>query len=223
MISCGSMVLAEISLLDRARKIPSTEDDKLSEVQHVVDALKINGYTDSFIRSCQNTTTPTPEVQPQSQTRKGFVTLLYIKGISEKIARTLKRFNVNAAHKPVKTVGSILKKPKDKFDQDLSTGVVYKISCKDCEKVYIGQTSRALKSRTREHKRAVFTGDKNSLLAQHCAQTNHDFNFDDDEIVDRCSQWSRRLFLEAWHSNCEPNSINEHVHIPEMYKILANP
>ena len=84
---------------------------------------------------------------------------------------------------PVKTVGSILKKPKDEFDQDLSTGVVYKISCKDCEKVYIGQTSRALKSRTREHKRAVFTGDKNSLLAQHCAQTNHDFNFDNVEIV----------------------------------------
>ena len=55
------------------------------------------------------------------------------------------------------------------------------------------------------------------------AQTNHDFNFDDVEIVDRCSQWSHRLFLEAWYSIREPNSINEHVHIPEMYKILANP
>ena len=35
-------------------------------------------------------------------------------------------WSLNVAHKPVKTVGSILKKPKDKFDQDLSTGVVYK-------------------------------------------------------------------------------------------------
>jgi len=180
-------------------------------------------WTFSFIRSCQSTTIPTPEVQPQSQTGKGFVTLLYIKGISEKIARTLNCFNVNPTHKPVKTVGSILKKPKDKFDQDLLTGVVYKISCKDCEEVYIGQISHTLKSRTREHKRAVFSGDKNSLLVQHCGQTNHDFNFDDVEIVDRCSQWSRRLFLEAWHSIREPNSINEHMHIPEMYKILANP
>jgi len=33
----------------------------------------------------------------------------------------------------------------------------------------------------------------------------------------------RKLFLEAWQSIREPNSINEHVHIPEMYKILANP
>ena len=35
------------------------------------------------------------------------------------------------------TVGSILKKPKDKFSKDLSTGVIYKISCKDCDKVYV--------------------------------------------------------------------------------------
>jgi len=33
-----------------------------------------------------------------------------------------------------------------------------------CDKVYIGQTSTALGSRTREHKRAIFTGDKISLL-----------------------------------------------------------
>ena len=59
---------------------------------------------------------------------------------------------------------SILRKPKDKFSKELSTGVIYKINCKNCDKVYIGQTSRALRSRTREHKRAIFTGDRNSLL-----------------------------------------------------------
>ena len=60
----------------------------------------------------------------------------------KKIARTLNHFNINVAHKPVMTVGSILKKPKDKFSKDLSTGVIYKINCKDCDRVYIGQTSR---------------------------------------------------------------------------------
>ena len=49
------------------------------------------------------------------------------------------------------TIGSILKKPKEKFSTDLSTGVIYTINCKDCNKVYIGQMWRALRSRTREH------------------------------------------------------------------------
>ena len=207
------------TLLDRAKNIPSTDADKLSEVQHVVDALKINGYTDQFIRSCQSTTVSTN----QSQTSRGFVTLPYLQGISEKIARTLNQFNINVAHKPVMTVGSILKKPKEKFSKDLSTGVIYKINCKDCDKVYIGQTSRALRSRTREHKRAIFTGDMNSLLTKHCLTNNHNFDLDDVKIIDRCSQWSKRLFLEAWHSISDPNAINEHIYIPDIYKALGNP
>ena len=90
-----------------------TNADSLSEIQHVVDALKINGYTEQFIRSCQSTTTN------QFQTNRGFVTLPYLQGISEKIARALNHFNIIVAHKPVMTVGSILKKPKDKFSKDL--------------------------------------------------------------------------------------------------------
>ena len=186
----------------------------------MVDALKINGYTEQFIRSCQGTTVSTN----QSQTNRGFVTLPCLQGISEKIARTLNHFNINVAHKPVITIGSILKKPKDKFSKDLSTGVICKINCKDCDKVYIGQTSRALRSRTREHKRAIFTGDGNSLLVvQHCIKHNHDFDLDNVRIIDRCSQWSRRLFLEAWDSIREPNAVNEHICISDIYKALGNP
>ena len=185
----------------------------------MVDALKINGYTEQFIRSCQSTTVSTN----QSHTNRGFVTLPYLQGISEKIARTLNHFNINVAHKPVMTVGSILKKPKDKFSKDISTGVIYKINCKDCDKVYIGQTSRALRSRTREHKRAIFTGDRSSLLVQHCKKHNHEFDLDNVKIIDRCSQWSKRLFLEAWHPVREPNATNEHIYIPDIYKALGNP
>ena len=105
------------------------------------------------------------------QTNRGFVTLPYLQGILKKIARTLNHVNIKVAHKSVMIVGSILKKPKDKFSKELSTGVIYKINCKDCDKVYIGQTSRALRSRTREHKRAIFTGDRNSLLTQYCIKT----------------------------------------------------
>ena len=60
--------------------------------------------------------------------------------------------------------------------------------CKDFDKVYIGKTSRALRSRTREHKRAIFTGDRHSLLTQHCIQNNHEFDLDDVKIIDRCLQ-----------------------------------
>ena len=70
------------TLLDRAKNIPSSDADKLSEVQHVVDQL---------IRSCQSTTVSTN----QSQTNRGFVTLPYIQGTSQRIARTWNQFSIN--------------------------------------------------------------------------------------------------------------------------------
>jgi len=86
----------------------------------VVDALKINGYNEQFIRSCQNTIVSTNQLE----TNRGLVTLPYIQGISEKIARTLNQFNVNAAHKPAMTVGSMLRKPKDRFGEEISSRVI---------------------------------------------------------------------------------------------------
>ena len=47
-----------------------------------------------------------------------------------------------------------------------------------------------------------------------------DFDFNNVKVIDRCPLWSRRLFLEAWHSIREPNSINDHAHIPDIYKML---
>ena len=118
------------TLLDRAKNIPSTDADKLSEVQHVVDALKINGYTDQFIRSCQSTTVSTN----QSQTSRDFVTLPYLQGISEKIARTLNQFNINVAHKPIMTIGSILKNLKKNlvrtYRQEWSIKLIVKTATK---------------------------------------------------------------------------------------------
>ena len=90
------------TFLDRAKNISSTDVVKLSEVQHAVDALKINDYTEQFIRRCQSTTAYTN----QSQTNRGFVTLPYLQGFSEKIARTLNQFNINVADKPV--IGRLL-------------------------------------------------------------------------------------------------------------------
>ena len=87
------------TLLDRAKNVPAAETGRLSQVQHVVDALKINGYRDQFIRSSQRTIALT--------NHRGFVSLPYIQRTSERIART-QQFNINVPHKPVMTVGSIL-------------------------------------------------------------------------------------------------------------------
>ena len=61
----------------------------------------------------------------------------------------------------------ILCNPKDPVPAHQQEGVVYKISCSDCSKSYIGQTGRTLAQRVKEHQRYVRTFDvNNSALAE---------------------------------------------------------
>ena len=143
--------------------------------------------------------------------------------MSERISKVLKQHNIKVAYKPIKTLSSIFRKLKDILDHDRTTCIiVYKIKCRDCAAVYIGQTSRSLKTRIKEHNHAIAKLDRNSLLAQHYLQTKHNIDLDDVQIIDRCEQWSQRLILEAWHSICEPTSINEHIVLPSVYNCIVN-
>ena len=46
---------------------------------------------------------------------------------------------------------SVFRKPKDHIEESEKSGLVYKISCPDCDAVYIGEAGRSLKTRKREH------------------------------------------------------------------------
>ena len=85
---------------------------------------------------------------------------------------------------------------------------MYKAKYKDCDCVYIGQTSRALKTRVKEHAKAIATLDENSLLAKHYMRHSHQIDLASVEIVVRSSACRQRLILEAWHSVRDTNAIN---------------
>ena len=57
----------------------------------------------------------------------------------------------------------------------LPKNCVYKLNCKDCGKVYVGETGRAFEVRSREH--AIEKGDKtaNSSYTMHFTEREHTF------------------------------------------------
>ena len=93
--------------------------------------------------------------------------------------------------------------------------MVYKVSCLDCDFVSYGQTETALATRIKEHRRAVRVGDSNSKIAQHANQVGHSMDFDHTTIVDKARDYPRR------HSQGDQNAGNEHIEIPDIYKLLA--
>ena len=90
--------------------------------------LEINGYiSSSFIkRTCE----PQPAVNEKENgnQQKTFAIIPYVKGVSELVARILGKFNIKTAFKPVKTLGHIFKKTKDRPSEWQVKGIVYKVS-----------------------------------------------------------------------------------------------
>ena len=76
---------------------------------------------------------------------------------------------------------------------------MYKIKCKDCNCVYVGQTSCTLKACMKEHRKAIATLDENSLLAKHHMLHSHQMDLETAEIIDRSLAWQQRPILEPWH------------------------
>jgi hypothetical protein len=216
------------TLLERCYDLVTDEDDQKAEFHHVTSALKVCGYP-SWASSRVLEQLKNKEVQESMKKKrkdtgkeksKGMIVIPYVAGLSEKIARIMKKRNINTAMKPLQTIRSLVVHPKDKTEAKEG---VYIIECNSCEQVYIGETKRALAIRVKEHRDDVekisrdthFTRGQRqstselrnkSAITDHVVKENHVINWDSARIVSKESDEFARGIKEAITICHHPNS-----------------
>ena len=124
--------------------------------------------------------------------------LPYVRGVSECVRRILVSSQIKVCYKPYQNLRTLLSRPKDQVPDLQRSGVVYKIPCVVCSKVYIGQTGRRLCQRISEHNRAVKSANFNSsTLAEHAWSAGHPVDWDNVSIVRNCPDYNSRIVQEA--------------------------
>ena len=119
--------------------------------------------------------------------------------------------------KPVRTLASIFKKPKDRPSEDRITGIVYKVDCKNCEFTYVGESKRCWASWSIKHDPAR-AASRESLIRHHAHTTTHDIHPRYARIFEHNEHnRHRRLFLESLHSSLAKNSANKRTEFPPAY------
>ena len=94
---------------------------------------------------------------------------------------------------------SIFRKPKDPIDFEEKRGLVYQISCRDCDAIYIGETGRSVKTRKREHVSAVRNFDlEKSALCQHVVKHDHVIDWENVENLKSEPHANRRRTAESF-------------------------
>ncbi|KAL9971911.1 hypothetical protein ACROYT_G018133 [Oculina patagonica] len=105
--------------------------------------------------------------EPENE-KKIYALAPYIKGISERLQRAFKSHEVTLIHKPVNSLRSQLVHVKDKTSNLKKCGTVYQVQCEQCNKEYVGETSRLLETRMKEHQSR-----NSSAIHEHCRLEGH--------------------------------------------------
>ncbi|KXJ13278.1 hypothetical protein AC249_AIPGENE15642 [Exaiptasia diaphana] len=194
--SKGAVVIR--TLVHRKENLLSDDDVKQAEQEHLTIALLENGYHSSFferhsISPKNNKITDEEPSQP-----KGFATLPYVKGSTERIRKVLTANNIKSCMRPEVTLRHVLSHPKDRVVADKKAGIVYSIPCGECDIKYIGETGRSLKTRRSEHISAVkHLNAKKSALAEHANNTGHSIDRAATSVVATETKSQQRKWMEG--------------------------
>ncbi|XP_066265892.1 uncharacterized protein [Branchiostoma lanceolatum] len=205
------------TLRHRADHIITEDEDRATEYEHLKTVLSVACYTKWAWQSPGRTKlTPHPRTHTDSRP-KCYVTLPYVAGVTEAITRKIRKTRVAVHSTPHTTIRRLLVAPKDKDKPDDTCGVVYHLTCEDCDAQYVGETERALKKRISEHKR------DSSPVTQHMQTYKHQPT-KKVTILDRESRWFERGVKEVVHIRSRSPSLNRDQgrhRLPPIYNSLV--
>ena len=159
--------------------------DRDAEKKHIIQVLNSNGSPTRMIkRNWQAPLAHSPAsdlVMPRAT-----VVISYVRHVSESIWRILTLLEIRTCSRPHRTLRQTLVNLKDRIPLQQRAGVVYRIPCGTCPRVYVGQTCPMLNHWLKEHKRALTSGNlAQSAIAEHAAHESHVINWKEAKVVER--------------------------------------
>ena len=166
-----------------------------NELQHLEATFLSNGYPIQKIRQLMHTTIERARSnsrKPQSHTNSNLVASIpYFKSSASSLKKSLARYDISTSFHSNMNFKSLLSHTKSTTQPCNVKNVIYKIPCGDCDQFYIGQTSRPLIKRIKEHE-ACFglnnytddsTGNIKSAPAKHGKENGHRINWKSTSIL----------------------------------------
>ena len=133
--------------------------------------------------------------------------LPYIKGVTDKITKILKKKDITTSFKTIQTIKQKMRPIKDSIDHKQGRGV-YKISF-SCELCYIGKNGRSFNTRLKEHKDDIRNEcTRTSALAEHSQKMRHQLCLEDTKILAKENHYFKRKLREALEIRKHPNNLN---------------
>jgi len=139
---------------------------------------------------------------------QSFFVVPFINTIPYKFIQLINSYNKKLAFTVNNKLNFFIKLYKDPIDRLSHSNVIYKICCKECDSSYVGQTSRKLSTRIKEHKANINRpSEPLSVVSGHRLE-GHEFDWDNILILDEEPSYKKRLISEMLHISQQCNGLN---------------
>ena len=218
------------TLMQRVKDVCSTKQQLGEEHTHIQKVLTSCKYPGWALNRMKNKTSA--PIKSTNNNKKGknsktingrnYITVPYMKGLSESINNTCKKYGTQVYFKSGKTIKDLLVAPKDKEHITKKSGIIYRYKCDrlECNKECIGEAARTFGERFREHLKAP------SPIYDHYNITSHTITLEYFSIVGREDQNLIRLIKESTYIRVNNTSMNRNIgkyHLPHIWdEVLLN-
>ena len=209
---CSCLKNMSWKVKNRAENVCSDPEILAKEIDHLSKVLHYNNYPQWMINQQGKMTKQDPLIHPETgnEIQKCFyISVPYFPGLSESFKKIFKYTPVQVCFKGVNTLKSMLLHSKDKISNNQKKDLVYHWECKadGCNSSYIGETSRALGERVKEHSKST-----TSAILKHCKDFHHPLpSIDDFNIIDKEPSQVTREAKEAIHIRRLDPSLNRNI------------
>ena len=213
------------ALTDRAKNMCSSPELLAEEMDHLGKVLRYNNYPKWMIAQHGRNSSERNLIDPETgnEVKKSIsISAPYFPGLSESFKQLFRYTPMQVCFKGQKTIKSLLMHPKDKVDPSLKKDIIYQWSCTkpNCKSSYIGETSRSLCERAKEHSKEG----SNSAIYHHCSSKGHPQpNVDQFKVIDQEKSQIAREAKEAIHIRKLDPELNRNIGkmvIPRVFDSL---
>lgn len=203
--------------INRLHKIPLKDEAFQKELKYIKQLAKEHQFPEKHVDKIihKYKIRQDPLYKPKEQKDIIYRCITY-NDTNKRLEKLFYRNNIKLVYKTRGTLNNILNNAKDKIDTSNNSGI-YRINCKDCNAIYIGQTGRQLKTRINEHKKNI-----TSNVYQHRINSGHNIDYENTKLLHKCQKGKRMDLLEVLEI-CRHENDNKYNTINDKTQINPTP
>ena len=187
--------------LHRLNTLPLTTDKKNRELNTIKHIAVRNGYSINIVenlnRKIKQSIQKRSTNKEDTTQRKKRIVVTYTGPHIRTLMNIFRSTNIQITYKSDIKISKILTSNKELPNKMLNSGI-YELMCQTCNYAYVGQTSRDLHTRYKEHIRYIRNNDPKSAYAQHILDNQHEFGpaHKTIELIQACNKRNEILHWE---------------------------